>query len=178
MAGHGHREQRFVFRRLDVNDTPTLSVYRTGRVSDACRECITTQPQKTLYLQFLSPCMKRRAFLSTALAATVLLSGCQQGTQPVALEARNFTDQPVSVDLHVFSADESVLYEHSDTLAAHQTYELTELDGAISHLELSVDDGETVRHEYNPTFEESCEGKLLYIGVHPNQPDFDYHCRS
>ena len=126
--------------------------------------------------------MKRRALLSTALLTSVSLAGCLNDRKTVKLTARNFTEEAVEFQLQMFSSDDTLIYEHSDTIRAHQSYELPPLERSITHLETSVA-GSTFSYassrEYQPVFfNDPCKEKQLYFRVNSRHIDLDYLCSN
>lgn len=128
--------------------------------------------------------MKRRALLSTVLATSISLSGCLDGLggsqdeRLVELDASNLSDTPVSLDLQVYSTDETLLYEHSDTWPARHGFGLEDIEDSIGRLELSVNDRESIQHDYDPPYDDSCEEPNLHIKIEAANVDFDYYCQS
>lgn len=94
------------------------------------------------------------------------------------LDVSNLSEESHSVDLRVFSVDGSLVYEDSRTYPANHGVGLEEVAGSIGRVELSVDGGSPTRHEYDPTYEESCEEKNLHVKIRPATVDFDYYCQS
>ena len=126
--------------------------------------------------------MKRRALLAATLTASVPLCGCaensddRQKEQTVQLDATNLTDEQVSIVVRIFSVNNSLMFEEAKTFPASHGFGLEQLKDSIGHLELSLDGGEAIRHDYSPTYEDSCDGKNLHIKIGASTVDFDYYC--
>lgn len=126
--------------------------------------------------------MKRRALLSTALLTSASLAGCLNNQKPVKLIARNFTEEAVDFSLQMSSAEDALIYDHSATIRAGQSYELPTVERSVSDLETSVSGSTfsyTSSREYEPAlFDEPCEEKQLYFRVNSRHIDLDYLCPS
>ncbi len=99
--------------------------------------------------------MKRRAFISTVLASSLVTSGClgirQEGEgTTVEIIPVNHTDQQITLQVAVYARDGSLLLDHSYSLPAGNRDESLGVEDRVDHLVVSLNDGEQVRHKYNP----------------------------
>jgi len=100
--------------------------------------------------------MKRRALLSTFLASSLDTSGClgigKQGGEGTTVEIIpvNHTEQQITLQVAVYARDGSLLLDHSYSLPAEHRGESLGVENRVDHLVVSLDDGEQVRHEYEP----------------------------
>jgi hypothetical protein len=126
--------------------------------------------------------MKRRPLLSAAFLTSVPFAGCLDNQNSVRLTARNFTDEAVEFELQMFSSEDELIYEHSSSFQAHQSYELPTLERSISYLETSVAGSTfsyTSSREFTPTlFDDPCDDRHLDFKVNTKHIDLDYLCSS
>jgi len=100
--------------------------------------------------------MKRRALLSTFLASSLDTSGClgigKQGGEGTTVEIIpvNHTEQQITLQVAVYARDGSLLLDHSYSLPAEHRGESLGVENRVDHLVVSLNDGEQVRHEYEP----------------------------
>ena len=128
--------------------------------------------------------MKRRALLSTALGSTIVVSGCLgvdggqegEGTM-VEIIPRNHTDREISLQVAVYAMDGSLLLDHTYTLPGGQGDESKGVENRVSHLVVSLDGENDIRHEYTPDVG-NCprEGEDVQILVEPDGISFAYSC--
>jgi hypothetical protein len=128
--------------------------------------------------------MKRRALLSTALGSTIVVSGCLgvdgeragEGTT-VEIIPRNHTDREISLQVAVYAMDGSLLLDHTYTLPGGQGDESKGVENRVSHLVVSLDGENDIRHEYTPDVDNcSREGEDVQILGEPEGISFAYSC--
>ncbi|WP_420182824.1 hypothetical protein ACNO8S_16635 (plasmid) [Haloarcula sp. KBTZ06] len=128
--------------------------------------------------------MKRRALLSTALGSTIVVSGCLgvdggqevEGTT-VEIIPRNHTDREISLQVAVYAMDGSLLLDHTYTLPGGQGDESKGVENRVSHLVVSLEGENDIRHEYTPDRDNcSREGEDVQILVEPDGISFAYSC--
>lgn len=128
--------------------------------------------------------MKRRALLSTALGSTIVVSGClgvdggQEGEgTTVEIIPRNHTDREISLQVAVYAMDGSLLLDHTYILPGGKGDESKGVDNRVSHLVVSLDGEDDIRHEYTPDVDNcSQEGEDVQILVEPEGISFAYSC--
>jgi hypothetical protein len=131
--------------------------------------------------------MNRRALLYAAGAASVGLCGCLgvggregEGTE-VEIIPSNSLDERIRLDVTVGAKDGTVLLDHSYSLAPGHASESQGVENRVGYVEVSLNGGNVVRHEYDPTFSSSgfeChrDGEDVQINVTPNGINFTYSC--
>lgn len=128
--------------------------------------------------------MKRRAFLSSTLGSSVLLSGCLnvaeghdgEGTTVEIIPSNN-TDQYISLDVSVYATDGSTLLDHSYALPAGHSDESQGVENRVDHLIVSLNGEDEISHVYDPDVDIcSRDGEDVQIIVEPEGPTFAYSC--
>lgn len=133
--------------------------------------------------------MNRRALLYVTGTASLSLSLCGclgvgggegEGTE-VEIIPSNSRDERIRLDVTVGAKDGTMLLEHSYSLAPGHASESQGVENRVGYVEVSLDDGNVVRHEYNPTFSSSgfeChrDGEDVQIIVQPSGIEFTYSC--
>lgn len=128
--------------------------------------------------------MKRRALLSTCLCSNLVMAGCldvggEQSGEGTTVEIipSNNTNQQISLDVTVYSADDSLLLEHSYSISAGHSDESQGVENRVDHLVVSLNGGEPVRHEYDPDVDIcSRDGEDVQIIVESEGITFAYSC--
>jgi hypothetical protein len=128
--------------------------------------------------------MKRRALLSTALGSAIVAAGClgvgggQEGEgTTVEIIPRNHTDREISLQVAVYAMDGSLLLDHTYTLPGGEGDESKGVENRVSHLVVSLDGANDIRHEYTPDVDNcSREGEDVQILVEPDGISFAYSC--
>ncbi|WP_224448644.1 hypothetical protein [Haloprofundus salilacus] len=128
--------------------------------------------------------MKRRALLSTALGCSISMSGCLSGVggqggegTTVEIIPSNSTNQQISLNVAVYATDGSLLLNHSYTLPPGHSDESQGVEDRVDYLTVSLNNGEEVRHEYNPDIDIcSIDGEDVQIDIEPEGITFSYSC--
>ncbi|NHN61219.1 MULTISPECIES: hypothetical protein [Halorussus] len=128
--------------------------------------------------------MKRRAFLSTALGSSLIISGCLgvgggqsgEGTT-VEIIPTNNTNQQITLDVAVYATDSSLLLDHSYSLLPEHADESQGVENRVDHLVVSLNGGDQIRHEYDPDVDIcSRDGEDVQIVIKPEGITFAYSC--
>ena len=127
--------------------------------------------------------MKRRVLLFATVAVSTPLCGCSElssepegeGTE-VEVIPTNSTEKRIDLDVAIFSKDGDTLLEHSYSLPAGHSDESQGVENRVGHVEVSLDGGDVVRHDYSPDLDVSCEGEDVQIWVQPDGIEFAYSC--